>query len=162
PMNSRRSFLIVSAVLFTWAALIVARLLQFQVYQHESFLHQAKRQQERTVEVSPVRGVIYDRNYHPLAMSVEVDSVFAVPSEIPNANGRAHVLAAVLSLAEADVEKRLQNGRFFSWVKRKVSEREATRVRQLNLQGIYTQKENKRFYPKRDMAAHVLGYVGMD
>src|SRR5579885_2509742 len=160
-MNHRRNLVIVCLVL-GWAALVVARLVQFQIYQHESFTKQARRQQERTIEVSPVRGVIYDRNYHPLAMSVEVDSIFAVPGEIPNPQATAQVLAPVLNLSVAELEKRLQGGRFFSWVKRKVSDREATLVRQLNLQGIYTQKENKRFYPKRDLAAHVLGYVGMD
>lgn len=160
--SSQRRFFFVSALLVAWTILIFARLLQLQVFQHGSFIRQARRQQERTIEVSPVRGVIYDRNYHPLAMSVEVDSIFAVPGEVPNPAETAKVLSPVLNLSEAELQHRLQSGRFFSWVKRKVSEREATRVRQLNLQGIYAQKENKRFYPKRDLASHVLGYVGMD
>ena len=160
--TSRSNFLIVVALLGAWALLVIARLVQLQVVQHEAFTRQARRQQERTIEVSPVRGVIYDRNYHPLAMSVEVDSIFAVPSEVPNPASTARVLAPILHVSGAELERRLQAGRFFSWVKRKVSDREAARVRQLNLQGIYFQKENKRFYPKRDLAAHVLGYVGMD
>ena len=160
--TSRSNFLIVTALLGAWALLVIARLVQLQVVQHESFSRQARRQQERTIEVSPVRGVIYDRNYHPLAMSVEVDSIFAVPGEVPSPESTARVLAPILHLPAAELERRLQAGRFFSWVKRKVSGREAARVRQLNLQGIYFQKENKRFYPKRDLAAHVLGYVGMD
>ncbi|MBI2816129.1 MAG: penicillin-binding protein [Acidobacteria bacterium] len=160
--SSSRSFVVVSALVAAWTLLVVARLLQLQVYRHDSFVRQARRQQERTIEVSPVRGVIYDRNYHPLAMSVQVDSIFAVPGEIPNPRDTAKMLSPILGISEAELQRRLKSGRFFSWIKRKVSDREAKRVRQLNLQGIYTQKENKRFYPKRELAAHVLGYVGMD
>src|ERR1035441_6434915 len=158
----RRHFRIVSAVLLVWAVLVVARLVYLHIYQYASLSHQARRQQERTIEVSPVRGVIYDRNLRPLAMSVEVDSIFAVPGEIPNPEATAKLLAPVLSMREADLRGKLQGHRFFSWVKRKVSGREAARVRQLNLQGIYSQKESKRFYPKRELAAHVVGYTGLD
>src|SRR5581483_6245974 len=160
--SSSRSFVVVSALVAAWGLLVAARLLQLQVFQHSFFVRQARRQQERMIEVSPMRGVIYDRNHHPLAMSVEVDSIFAVPGEIPNPAETAKILSPILRISEAELRRRLQSGRFFSWVKRKVSDREATRVRQLNLQGIYMQKENKRFYPKRELAAHVLGYVGID
>ena len=158
----RRHFLIVPVILLAWVVLIFARLVDLQVFQFDFFTRRARRQQERTVEVSPVRGMIYDRNHRPLAMSIEVDSVFAVPTEVPNAESAAKLLASVLSLDPAEVLRQLQEPRFFRWIKRKVSAREAARIRELNLTGIYFQKEAKRFYPKRQMAAHVLGHVGVD
>ena len=158
----RRRFLIVPALLGVWLILILARLGHLQIYHHEFLTRQARRQQERTVEVSPIRGVIYDRNGSPLAISVEVDSVFAVPSEISNSRTTAVKLAPILALNIKEVQKKLEGSRSFSWVKRKVTAKEAAKVRQLELPGIYFQKETKRFYPKRELAAHVLGHVGMD
>ena len=161
-MPQKSNFHIVSAVLSVWVVVILARLIYLQVFQYPALSLRARRQQERTIEVSPVRGVISDRNLHPLAMSVEVDSIFAVPGEILNREAAAKLLSPVLNMSEDELDERLQGRRYFSWIKRKVSEREAARVRQLNLKGIYFQKESKRFYPKRDLAAHVLGYVGLD
>ena len=159
---NRRQFLLLTVLLGAWAAVIAGRLIQLQIFEHDFFLRQARRQQEQTVEISPDRGVIYDRNLRPLAMSVEVESVFAVPAEIPEAPSTARLLARVLNMRAAELVPKLSGDRSFAWVKRKVTAVEAARVRQLNLKGIHFQKESKRFYPKRELAAHVLGHVGMD
>src|SRR3954451_12372902 len=149
-------------VLVLWALLICARLVNLQVVQYGDFQQRASRQQQRTIEVDAPRGVIFDRNGHELAMSVLVDSVFAVPSEIPDFESTAGVLAKVLQLDQADVVTRFKSSRAFCWVARKLDPHTADRVRALNLRGIYFQKEPKRFYPKRELAAQLIGYVGMD
>ena len=56
----------------------------------------------------------------------------------------------------------MQSSRNFAYIKRKIDGETSNRVRELNLRGIYFRKEPKRFYPKRELAAQVLGYVGMD
>ena len=150
------------AIFILWMAAEAVRLVQLQVVRHTEFLGKAQRQQQRTIEVSPKRGVIYDRNFRELARSVSVDSVFAVPVEIPAPKNAAALLARVLGLNGGDLLARMKASRNFCWVKRKVDRLDAERVRALNLKGIYFQKENKRFYPKRELAAHVLGYVGVD
>ena len=160
--HPRLSFFLLPLFLAAWAAVILSRLVHLQIVEYDALTRQARRQQERTVEVSPVRGSIYDRNLRPLAISVEVDSVFAVPAEVENPAATAKVLAKVLDLNARETAERLQGPRFFSWIKRKVTAQEAASVRGLNLQGIYFQKETKRFYPKRELAAHVLGHVGLD
>ena len=114
------------------------------------------------MDVEPRRGTIYDRNGTELAMSIDVDSVFAVPSEIPDQESTAQVLAKVLDLDAQDLLARLRSQRNFAWMKRKVDAETSDRLRELNLRGIYFQKEPKRFYPKRDLAAQVIGYVGTD
>jgi cell division protein FtsI (penicillin-binding protein 3) len=161
PSTTARSLLL-AGFLILWMVGLVARLYHLQIIQYVELLSRAQRQQQRTIEVAPKRGIIFDRQGHPLAMSLVVDSIFAVPSEIPNPPMVAKLLAPVLELEARDLEGRFKAFRSFCWVKRKVSAEEATRVRGLNLKGVYFQKESKRFYPKGELAAHVLGHVGLD
>src|SRR3989337_1899074 len=117
PIN-RRNFIRLPAFLGAWWAITAGRLIQLQVLEHQSFLQKARRQQEQTVEISPVRGVIYDRNQRPLAMSVEVESVFAVPAEVPDAQATARLLAKVLDLRASELARKLDGDRSFALVKR--------------------------------------------
>jgi cell division protein FtsI/penicillin-binding protein 2 len=157
----RRS-LFLAGVLAVWTAGLVGRLYQLEVIGYAEFLSRAQKQQQRTVEVAPQRGTVYDRMMQPLAMSLAVDSVYAVPSEMPDRPLAAKLLAPVLGLDRQELEGQFSSFKSFCWVQRKVSTDEAQRVRDLNLKGIYFQKEMKRFYPKGSLAAQVLGYVGMD
>ena len=66
---------------------IAARLFWLQIVRHNEYVERAEKQQQRTFEVAPRRGVLYDRNMHELAMTVQVDSIYAVPSEIDDQKG---------------------------------------------------------------------------
>ncbi len=157
----RRSFLLAGA--FTlWMLLIVGRLYDLQVVRYLDWMARAENQQQRTIELAPQRGTLYDRNMHPLAMSLPVDSIYAVPSRLQNPARAARLLSGALGLEAAGLEERFEASRSFCWVKRKVTTEESARVRALKLQGIYFQKEVKRFYPAAGLAAAVVGYVGMD
>ena len=160
--SAKTRLLIFGGILFCWAALIGVRLAYLQIYRYGDFVRQAARQQQRTVEVSPRRGVVYDRNGQELAMSVPVDSVFAVPSEIPDQENTAAILAKVTGADPQDLLAKLKAGHNFAWIARKVDGSTSNRIRSLNLRGIYFQKESKRYYPKRELAAQVLGFVGTD
>jgi len=92
---------------------------------------------------------------------VAVDSIFAVPSEIPDQANTAALLARILRTEPQEVLARFKSSRAFSWIARKVDNDTAARIRDLNLKGIYFQKESKRFYPKRELAAQALGFVGL-
>jgi cell division protein FtsI/penicillin-binding protein 2 len=161
PWTLRRS-LFLTALLALWIVGLVARLYQLEVIGYAELLSRAQRQQQRTIEVAPQRGTIYDRLMQPLAMSLAVDSVYAVPAEMPDRVMEAKMLAPVLGLDREDLEGQFKTFKSFCWVKRKVTTEESERVRDLDLKGIYFQKEMKRFYPKGSLAAQVLGYVGMD
>jgi cell division protein FtsI (penicillin-binding protein 3) len=154
--------LLLGGFLALWMLALVARLYHLQIIQYVDLLARAERQQQRTIEIAPKRGTIYDRQMQPLAMSLAVDSVFAVPSEIPNPDMVAELLAPALGLERGDLLGRFKTFKSFCWVKRKVSTEEAARVCDLNLRGVYFEKEMKRFYPKGELAAQVLGYVGLD
>ncbi|PSH05384.1 MAG: penicillin-binding protein [Acidobacteria bacterium] len=162
PTDTKSRLLKFGVFLVVWTLLILGRLAILQVLHHSEWVERAQRQQQRSVEVSPQRGVIYDRNGQALAMTVQVDSVFAVPSEIPDQGATANMLSAVTGEAAGNILQRIQSQRHFAWVARKVDAETADRIRLLNLRGIYFQKEMKRFYPKRSLAAQVLGYVGME
>src|SRR5437899_2826998 len=114
------------------------------------------------MEVSPKRGIIFDRAGHELAMSVSVDSVFAVPSEVPDQATTASLLARVLNADPRELLARFKTSHTFCWVARKVDAETSDRIRAMNLRGIYFQKESRRSYPKSELASQVLGYVGMD
>src|SRR6516162_8741301 len=153
---------ILGAVLFLWVAAVLGRLVYLQIIKYEFFLNLASRQHGRTIDVDPPRGTIYDRNGAELAMSIDVDSIFAVPSEIPDQESTAQVLSKVLGTDPQELLAHLRAQKNFTWVKRKVDAETSSRVRELNLRGIYFRKEPKRFYPKRDLAAQAIGYVGVD
>jgi cell division protein FtsI (penicillin-binding protein 3) len=148
--------------LLLWTGAIAARLVNLQIVQYGALSQRAARQQQRSAEVAPRRGVVYDRNGQELAMSISVDSVFAVPSEIPDQANAANLLAGILKAPPQEVLAKLESSRNFVWIARKLDADTANRIRSLNLKGVNFQKESKRFYPKRELAAQVLGYVGMD
>ncbi len=162
PKTPSRRLYIFAGLLFLWILVIGFRLVRLQVVKYGDFVLRAQRQQNRSIPVEPRRGNIYDRNGYALAMSIDVDSVFAVPSEIHDQETTAVILGKVLDMPPQEIMARLQSSRNFAFIKRKVDGETSNRVRELNLRGIYFRKEPKRFYPKRELAAQVIGYVGMD
>src|SRR5262249_49798064 len=106
--------------------------------------------------------VIYDRNGNELAVSIKVDSVFAVPDQIQNPQATAAALSRITHVSAGDLAQKFDSESSFVWVKRKLNPNEATAIRNAKIPGIYFQKEDRRFYPKGELAAHVLGYVDID
>jgi cell division protein FtsI (penicillin-binding protein 3) len=154
--------LIIAGVALLWITAVFGRLSYLQLFRHSEYLARAQRQQQRTIEITPKRGGIYDRNMRPLAMSIPVDSAFAVPSEIADETLAARLISGVLNIPREVLETRFESSRSFVWIARKLPAPKAEALAALNLKGIYFQKENQRFYPKRDLAAHILGFVDLD
>jgi cell division protein FtsI (penicillin-binding protein 3) len=162
-----RSRLIVGAVLFgVWTASIEARLVYLQVVQYGNFMARAQKQQMRTVTAPAKRGEILDRTGRVLAYSVDADSVFADPTEIEDPDVVASAVCAALDECDAAdrqaMAKKLRGTGQFTYLQRKVSPDEEQRIRDLKLKGIGFLKESRRYYPNKELAAHVLGYVGLD
>ncbi len=163
PRNSANKRLyLLGAILVLWAGAICLRLVYLQIFRYGDFEQRAQRQQQRTTEVAARRGIIYDRAGRELAMSVSVDSVFAVPLDIPDLAGTISLVARITKADPRELLTKCKAARTFCWLARKADAETADRIRSMNLRGIYFQKESKRFYPKRELAAQVLGYVGMD
>jgi cell division protein FtsI (penicillin-binding protein 3) len=162
-----RSRLIICAVVFAaWTAGIEARLLYLQVVQHADMVARANRQQLTTITVSAKRGEIFDRHGRLLAYSVDADTIAANPSDIKDPEQVASQVCAALDTCDAQLRQfmasRLRRSGQFVYLARQVSPDAARRVKALNLRGVMLYKESRRYYPKMQLAAHVLGYVGLD
>src|SRR5262245_64764544 len=97
---TERRLAIVALIALFWTTAVLGRLAYLQLFRHSEYLARAGRQQQRTIEITPPRGTIYDRNMHALAMSVPVDSAFAVPGEIVDQPLAAHLLSGVLGIPQ--------------------------------------------------------------
>ena len=162
----KRRLAVAAAVLLAWTAAIEARLVYLQVTRHADLAARAERQQMRTIEAPAKRGEILDRGGRVLAFSVDAESIYAVPSEIDQP---AKVAAALCGALEdctrqerATLVERFGRQRAFAYVRRQVSPEQARRVEALQLEGIGFMKESRRFYPNKELAASLLGYVGID
>lgn len=163
----KRRLGVASAVFALWVVGIEARLIVLQVMQHDELVTRADKQHMRTVAAPAKRGEIFDRRGRMLAYSVDADTIWAVPSEIKDTDKTVAALCAVLEDCDrkfrAQLAERLgRQQRGFEYVKRRVTPLEAKRVAALGLDGVRFMKESKRFYPNRELAANVLGYVGLD
>ena len=145
---------------------IGVRLIQLQTSQHSWLLERARVQQQDAVETSPVRGLVLDRHGNELARSIDTESFWAVPGEIKSVEEVSAHLAPIVEIDAGTLAARLSEAqrlkRKFAWIARKLDNERAEKVRALNLEGVYSLKEPKRHYPNGALAAHVLGFVGLD
>jgi cell division protein FtsI (penicillin-binding protein 3) len=153
---------LLGAILLLWCVVICGRLVFLQIFSYGKFVKQAGHQQQRAIPLAAKRGVIYDRSGHELAMSVLVDSAFAVPSEVKDLPTAVSLITRITGDDYNVVLADCRAHKTFCWVARKASDETIERINSLKLQGIHFQKEPKRFYPARDLAAQVLGSVGME
>ncbi|MGD9901931.1 MAG: penicillin-binding protein [Vicinamibacterales bacterium] len=162
----RRRAVVGGVCLLAWTAAIEARLVFLQVVRHEDLSARADRQQMRTVTAPAKRGEIRDRHGRLLAYSVDVDSVYAVPADIAEPAATAGALCRVLDDCDRGKLKalvdRFSTSRAFAFVERFVSPQVAERIKALDLEGVGLMKESRRYYPKKELAAQLLGYVGVD
>jgi len=160
--SPRSRVLFVAALTALWIAVAAGRLAYLQLFHYSDYYARAQHQQRLIVDVGASRAEIFDRNMRALAMSVPVDSAFAVPSEMADPGMVARLIAPVLEVPPEEVLARLAGSHSFAWIARKLSPEKAARIAAMNLRGVYFQHEGGRFYPKRELAAHVLGYVDID
>ncbi|MBI5166233.1 MAG: penicillin-binding protein [candidate division NC10 bacterium] len=161
--SPRRRIVFLFLLLASSLALITAKLYFLQIKQQRGLAERAKRQYQRVLPLTGERGTIYDRNGKELAVSVEVASVFAQPSQIERPGEVAAKLAAILNLPVHEISKKLSSDRSFVWIQRKIEPAQAQAITALGPPpGIYLLPEAKRYYPKQELAAHLLGFVGLD
>jgi cell division protein FtsI (penicillin-binding protein 3) len=145
---------------------IGARLVYLQIHQHAELSSRARNQQQNLVETAPSRGQVLDRKGRELARSLDTESFFADPSEIKNANDTARRIAAITGQDRVELTRRLSEAKEadkkFIWIVRRLEMERASKLDQLELEGVYSRREPKRYYPNDSLAAHVVGFVGTD
>src|SRR5271170_419103 len=160
--NPRLRRLVVLVLAVVWMVAVLARLSYLQLFCYSEYLAKAQHQQQRIFEISPKRGTIYDRKGRELAVSLPMDSVFADPAEISDVSLVSRLLSRVLDVAPDDLQTKIAQAHTPVRLARKLSPETVQRIDDMNLRGIFFQKENRRVYPQRDLASHVLGYVDVD
>jgi cell division protein FtsI/penicillin-binding protein 2 len=162
--NYRRKVDAVFLCFILFLLLCIARLFYIQFFKSSYLRGIARKQQSLFVELEPRRGTIYDASLKPQAVNIAVDSVYAAPNEIKNANLYPLIrqLSGILGLDEGFLKERLSRKKSFVWLKRKITPAESESLKKLNPKGIYFIKESKRCYPNMYLAAQAIGFAGLD
>ena len=166
----RRRLLLVAVAFVVWTAGIQARLVYLQVVRHPHYLDVANDQQMRVYEPAAKRGDLLDRNGEVLAISVDADNVTVNPRALKDVAKTITALCAVFgdcSRTEradliASISTAAANKSAFAFVRRGVSPAVGARVAALKLHGVEVRAESRRYYPNKELGAHLLGYVGRD
>lgn len=166
PEVTRSRVMLIVFVLMLWMIAVSARLVYLQTYQHDWLKDKALSQQQSNFKASAIRGLIVDRKGRELARSIEAESFFAVPGEIKDVDSTLAKLSSLVDIDKKELAERLkryeERGSKFEWIARKVDIERAEKIHALNLDGIYSRKEPKRYYPNNDLAGDVLGFVDID
>ena len=149
-------------LLFLCFPLIFLRIIQLQLVKKDELSRLASKQHQSIVTFIPKRGTIYDFKGKILAKSIDVNSVYTRPHDVKNPSQTAKKLADILDLNKGALIKKLRTKKSFVWVKRKVTPKETARIKESKLKGIHFMRESRRFYPHSHLAAHLIGFVGID
>lgn len=141
---------------------LLSRAFQLQIISGKELKLLAEKQHTKSLNLSPERGLIFDRNGEKLAVTVLADSVYVDPSMVKDKRKVSGTLSSTLCLEEREVRRKLQKSGNFQWIARQVSPIQAAQLRAFDLDGVCTIQEPKRFYPHRELACHLLGFVGLD
>ncbi|HRY15188.1 MAG TPA: penicillin-binding protein 2, partial [Candidatus Competibacteraceae bacterium] len=143
---------------------IVARAGYLQLVHKDFLQEQGDERFLRVVETPAHRGMIVDRNGEPLAVSSPVDSIWAQPAELLEQRQRWTELATALEMTTADLQGKLagHETRQFIYLRRHLAPDRAERILQLNIPGVYSQREYRRYYPDAEVTSHLLGFTDID
>ena len=160
--NGRRRLLLLLLLLLV--AVLAWRAYDLQVLRSDFLSLQGDARRQRVVTIPAYRGVIYDRNNQPLAISTPVDSVWVNPKEFLQAPESIPRLAKQLVLDPNALQQKVSASeqREFMYVRRQLPPPQAAKIAALNLPGVFLQREYRRYYPTAEVSAHVLGFTNID
>ncbi len=138
------------------------RAFYLQIIKKDDWARLAEKQHQKMVPLTPARGTIYDSTGSALAVSIEVDSCFAEPVAITDARGAAAKLAPLLGIPQEDLARKLSGKKSFVWLRRQVTPELVRKIKEQEIDGVGFVKETRRFYPNSEVAAHVVGFTGLD
>jgi cell division protein FtsI (penicillin-binding protein 3) len=160
-LNKYRAIILNTAIIFGFFA-VFFRLSELMIVNHGLFSEKAKSQQIKAEDIQVRRGGIYDRKGRDLAVNIELESLYANPEEIAIERKRMNSLSIILGMKPKAIQAKISSDKRFAWVYRKLTQDKATKIREMNIKGFGFIPEAKRFYPKGELASHVIGAVGLD
>jgi cell division protein FtsI (penicillin-binding protein 3) len=163
-LDLRKRLLIVGGALGLCSLALVVRALDVQVIHNDFYLQQGQARSLREIPIPTSRGMITDRNGEPLAVSTPVESVWGNPKELLKSPARIPELAHALGVPADVLTRKLsqRSGKEFLYLKRRISPEQARRILALEIPGVFSQREYRRFYPQGEAMAHVLGFTNVD
>ena len=159
-----RRFVLVFVFFLSSLVYFSIKLVLIQVFRSEHLSGLAAKQHHHTITLEPVRGTIYDRKLRPLAFNLAAYSLYANP-RIMTQDQKARAvteLSRTMGWDPSFLKERLSRDKFFVWLERKLSKSQADQVEALDLAGLDFLRESKRSYPNRSLAAHLIGFAGLD
>jgi len=150
-------------LVFLGFLVLAARAFYLQGLRNDFLQHKGETRYARVVEISAYRGMVTDRNGEPLALSTPVESVWAAPADADLSVEQRAKLGRLLGMDAAEIRRKLAvSDRDFVYLKRQLPPEQAAKVVQLNLPGVFLQREYRRYYPAAEVTAHVVGVTGVD
>ncbi len=149
--------------LFSCLFLVIwGRAYQLQVLRSQWLAAMAERQSQRMVQLVPKRGIVYDRKKEELAISMEVDSVFAQPPKVEDVRQVAQKIGPILGKNSSVLLGKLKGEEHFVWLQRGITPEQRKAIEKYGFEGVDFLKETKRFYPQGELGVHVIGFAGLD
>jgi cell division protein FtsI (penicillin-binding protein 3) len=162
PRLERWKIMALALVMVCGAAGLVSRAYYLQIVRHDFFYTKSLQQNRQAVEIRPERGEILDSRGNKLAISLESESVYVQPHKIVSKKKVARKLARILPFSSRQMYRKLASKKSFVWIARDVLPSQAEKIKKLHLKGVGFVKESRRFYPNRELAGQLLGFVGVD
>ena len=160
--SQHRRTAFVFALLFIFFAFLAYRLFSLQCIQREKLRLKAIDRYIKEITIAARRGDIYDRNLRPLAVGLTTYSLYADPSNLEGWDVVAKKISPILNIPEEKLLRKFKSSKYFVWIKRQLPGEVANKIRSLRIKGLGFKEEGGRFYPKGDLAAHVVGFTGTD
>jgi len=158
-----RLYLVLSMMFFC-VMVIAWKVSTLHITERDFLQGQGDARTIRNVPLAANRGLITDRNGEPLAVSTPVQSIWINPGEMTGEIAAIEKLAEQLALnaevLELNINKKANLE--FLYVKRRINPGDAEKILQLNIDGVYSQKEYQRFYPQGEVTAHLIGFSNVD
>lgn len=158
----QKRFLILCIIFITVFLAINVKAVALQIFKRGALKEMAVKQHQKQLPANPTRGDIFDRSGEKLAVSIEVNSVYANPKEIDDIKEASRILSSILSISMPELTKKLSQPKGYVWIKRKITFKEAEEIQREKLPGVYLTKESRRFYPDKTLASHILGLSNID
>ncbi len=160
-MSRNRAVILHTAVICCFV-LIALRLADLMVIDHKHLREKAYRQHIKVEDIQVRRGVIYDRMGRELALNLELESLYYDPKTLSADINASRKLAPLVNKKPERIFASMPEEGRFVWIKRKLQPEIADEIRSLNIEGLGFVSEAKRVYPKKELASHIVGFVGID
>ncbi len=148
--------------IFTFALIIVGRLYYLQVIKKEYYQALAQGQHKIIKETVGERGRIFLRGGEIAATNKKGKFLYVCPKEIKEKRKTARLLAEISNLSEEDIFKKVSENNFFQLIKKRITKEEIKKLEKMDLKGVYLGEKNIRFYPYKELLAHITGFVNQD